>query len=260
MGDLGEDTAVRSCGKDRFKATLSGDWEIWGPMGGYVAACALRAAGAANPRSRPVAFSCHYLGVARFEDVDLLVETRKGGRTAASERVQVTQQGRPILDASVWSADANDGLEHDETVAPDVPGPNDLPGLEELVEDDEPPFPFWRNFDARPIDFESPWPPDGPRPARWREWLRFVPTAAWDDPWIDACRSVVLVDLPSWPAAHRPHAWSEPALIACRCSTCTWPSTSPPVTSRGCCATVRRRCRRTGSSVGTLACGRPVGD
>ena len=37
---------------------LSADWEIWGPMGGYVAACALRAAGASTeqlatrPRSR----------------------------------------------------------------------------------------------------------------------------------------------------------------------------------------------------------------
>jgi acyl-CoA thioesterase-2 len=27
-------------------------------------------------------------------------------------------------------------------------------------------------------------------------------------------RSVILVDLPSWPSAHRPHAWSNPAFIA----------------------------------------------
>jgi acyl-CoA thioesterase-2 len=38
--------------------------------------------------------------------------------------------------------------------------------------------------------------------------LRFKPTAAYDDPWADAARVVILVDLPSWPAASRPHAWS----------------------------------------------------
>ena len=42
MGDLEVDTAVRPCGDGHFEATLSSDWEIWGPMGGYVAACALR--------------------------------------------------------------------------------------------------------------------------------------------------------------------------------------------------------------------------
>ena len=97
VGDLASDTAVEPCGEGRYQATLSGDWEIWGPMGGYVAACALRAAGASSEHPRPVAFSCHYLGVARFEPVDLRVETRKRGRTAGSQRVEVTQEGRAIL-------------------------------------------------------------------------------------------------------------------------------------------------------------------
>ena len=58
MGDLAIDTAVRALPNDgHYEATLSADWEIWGPMGGYVAACALRAAGASTrncvrPRSR----------------------------------------------------------------------------------------------------------------------------------------------------------------------------------------------------------------
>ena len=51
MGDLAIDTAVRARGDGLFEATLSADWEIWGPMGGYVAACALRAAGAVDPRT-----------------------------------------------------------------------------------------------------------------------------------------------------------------------------------------------------------------
>jgi acyl-CoA thioesterase II len=216
MGDLSVDTAVVEIADGSYRATLSSEWEIWGPMGGYVAACALRAAGASGAHSRPAAFSCHYLGVARFGEVDLRVETRRDGRTATSQRVEVTQEGRPILDAMVWSVkDGTDGLEHDETEPPDVPGPDGLPTIRELVgEEAEPPYPFWNNFDSKPLEFEADWPPSGPLAARWRSWMRFIPTSRFTDAWVDAARSVILVDLPSWPSAHRPHAWSEPPFTA----------------------------------------------
>ena len=153
--------------------------------------------------------------MARFEPVDIRVETRKRGRTASSQRVEVTQDGRPILDAMVWSVSDVEGLEHDETVAPDVLGPETLPSIQDLVpEDAQSPFPFWNNLEAKPIDFEVEWPPPEPRPARWQEWLRFTPTATFDDPWVDAARCVILVDLPSWPSAHRPHAWRRPPFMA----------------------------------------------
>src|SRR5690606_11741930 len=77
--------------------------------------------------------------------------------------------------------------------------------------------PFWSNFDSKPLDFVRPWPPEGPLPARWRQWLRFE---VWDagaaavDPWLAAARLVLLADLPSWPSGHRPHAWKQPAVIA----------------------------------------------
>jgi len=215
VGDLREDTAVEAQGDGRYTAVLSRDWEIWGPMGGYVAACALRAAGEPVDHPRPVAFSCHYLGVARFEPVDIRVVPRRMGRTAGSQRVEMTQEGRPILDAMVWSAVEVEGLEHDETTPPDVPGPDELPSIEELLpEDAEPPFAFWNNLDGKPLQFEKDWPPEGPRPAQWREWLRFRPTATYADTWTDAARSVILVDLPSWPSAHRPHAWRQPPFMA----------------------------------------------
>jgi acyl-CoA thioesterase-2 len=215
MGDLAADTAVRDLGDGRYEATLSRDWEIWGPMGGYVASCALRAAGAATDHQRPAAFSCHYLSVAKFEAVDIHVSTRKAGRSAMSQRVEMVQDGRAILDAMVWSVADNEGLEHDETVMPDVPRPDALADIRDLVpEDAAPAFPFWRNLDAKPLAFEAQWPPDGPRPAQWAEWLRFTPTATYDDPWVDACRAVILVDLPSWPSAHRPHAYRQPGFTA----------------------------------------------
>jgi acyl-CoA thioesterase-2 len=216
MGDLAVQTEVRARGEGVYESTLSRDWEIWGPMGGYVAACALRSAGAETDGGRPAAFSCHYLSVAEFGPLDLRVTTLRDGKTASSRRVEATQGDRRILEAIVWSVrDGIEGLEHDETVPPDVPPPDELPSIEELLpEDAQPPFPFWNNFDAKPIHFEVDWPPDGPRPASWQEWLKFLPTASYDDAWVDAARTVILVDLPSWPSAHRPHAWKQPPFTA----------------------------------------------
>ncbi len=218
MGDLAEQTALEETAPGVFRGHLSRDWEIWGPMGGYVAAHALRAVGSflgSATEARPVAFSCHYLGVARFEAIDLTVTPLREGRGASSFRVSITQAGRPILEALIWATAATEGLEHDEAVMPDVPGPSTLPDLVDLLPPDaEPPFPFWRNLTPKPVTFQLEWPPVGPLPAEWLKWLRFDPTAWWEDPWIDAGRTVILVDLPSWPAAVRPHAWSEPPWVA----------------------------------------------
>jgi acyl-CoA thioesterase-2 len=215
VGDLANDTALETVDDGRFRAVLNKDWEIWGPMGGYVAACALRAAGEVSSHPIPAALSCHYLGVGLFEPIDISVETRRSGRAATSLRVEVSQEGRSILDAMVWSTAEGEGLEHDESVPPAVPGPQSLPSIAELVGEDAPrPFPFWDNLEAKPIGFEPVWPPDGPRAASWQQWLRFVPTATFSDPWVDAARLVILVDLPSWPSAHRPHAWRQPPFTA----------------------------------------------
>ena len=50
-----------------YQATLSRDWEIWGPNGGYIAAIALRAAGAHSRFDRPATLVGHFLGVADFD-------------------------------------------------------------------------------------------------------------------------------------------------------------------------------------------------
>src|SRR5262245_401457 len=147
MGDLAADTAVESRGDGRYVARLSSDWEIWGPMGGYVAAVALRAAGEASPFERPASFSCHYLGVAAFGEIDAVVTPVRVGRQAASHHVALRQGERPILDAMVWSVADVEGLEHDVSDRPPVPGPDELRTSEELSDGAPPPFPFWHNFD-----------------------------------------------------------------------------------------------------------------
>jgi acyl-CoA thioesterase-2 len=214
MGSLAKDTEIDG-GDGRYTATLSRDWEIWGPMGGYVATVALRAAGAESRFDRPASFSCQFLGVASFDDdVELDVTMLRSARTAEALRVSMRQGDRAILEAQVWTADAIEGLDHDESVMPDVKLPSELLSMAELFPDGEPPFKFWYNLEAKPIVWSEDWPPPGPLPAVFQEWFRFTPDAVFDDPWVDAGRVLITIDVLSWPAASRPHAWKEAPIYA----------------------------------------------
>ncbi|HEX3795729.1 MAG TPA: thioesterase family protein [Acidimicrobiales bacterium] len=220
MGDLQLQTAVTPIGAAdgdgtrRFGATVHRDWEIWGPEGGYVAAIALRAAGQCSPFARPASFFCHYLAVADFDEVELTVTPLRSGRTVLSQRVEMTQGGRTILSAMVWSVGQVDGLAHDDTHPPEVPDPEGLPTPRQLWPDQEDQFNFWSNFDQRPIDYFESWPPPGPVAPTWRTWVRCLPESSFDDPWVDAARTLIVLDVMSWPAGSRPHAYSEPPFIA----------------------------------------------
>jgi acyl-CoA thioesterase-2 len=221
MGDLAQQTAVTPLdepsttpGPRRFRALVHDDWEIWGPEGGYVAAIALRAAGVASPFARPASFFCHYLSVAAFAPVDLVVTPLRSGRTVLSQQVEMTQEGRPILQAMVWSVGEVEGLVHHDLRPPAVPDPDELPSTEELRAVRPNRFKFWENFDQRPIDYFDPWPPTEAAAPLWRTWVRCTPRATFDDPWIDAARTLVVLDVLSWPAGSRPHAYLEPQFIA----------------------------------------------
>jgi acyl-CoA thioesterase-2 len=215
VGDVAVQTAVEAVGDGRYTAMVYADWEIWGPGGGYVAALALRAAGAESPLARPASFFCHYLSVAAFAPVELTVTSLRAGRTVLAQRVAMTQESRPVLEAMVWSVGAVEGLEHEDVDPPSVADPGDLPSPAELwPEEDRPGFAFWDNFDQRIIEWSDSWPPPGPLPPTWRTWVRCRPTATFADPWVDAARSLIVLDVGSWPAGSRPHAYLDPPFIA----------------------------------------------
>src|SRR5688572_8793063 len=111
MGNLADETKVEG-GGGRWTASFHPDWEIWGPNGGYVAAVALRAAGAHTDMPRPASLLCHYLGVGKFAPVDIETKTLRKAKRAESVRVSITQEGKPIAEALVWCvADGIEGLE-----------------------------------------------------------------------------------------------------------------------------------------------------
>lgn len=208
MGDLDADTRVRQVDEGRFSATLSPDWEIWGPNGGYLASVALRAGGVAAQRARPASISAHFVGAGRSGAVDIATRINRSTRVATSVSVEITQDDRPWLVATVWGVDDDlTGLEHHSTERPDVPrDPDQLPSAIELL-GDRPgmPHPFWTNLDQRPLTWVDDWDRRVATDPRVAAWVRFVPSATFDDPWVDACRSLILIDLDSWPSATRPH-------------------------------------------------------
>src|SRR5256885_1195886 len=99
MGNLGVDTAVECVDEHHYRGTLNRDWAIWGPMGGYIASYALRAVGESSAFPRPASFACHYLAVAAFEDVDVVVTPLRTSKVAGSYRAEILQGDRRILEA-----------------------------------------------------------------------------------------------------------------------------------------------------------------
>jgi acyl-CoA thioesterase-2 len=220
MGDLADDTAVEEIGPGRYRAHLSREWEIWGPNGGYLAVVALRAAGAHTALRRPASFTCHFLGVADFDDVDLEVRALRESRRVASLAVSMRQHDKPVLEAIAWIVGEVDGLEHDAAPLPDVDAPEDVPSvaehLERLGEDVEqnPYHRFWSNFEQRPLQWIDNWEEREAGDPHFLSWYRYVPRDTFDDPFVDAGRSLLLLDTMGWPAAVRAYRPGDMAYYA----------------------------------------------
>lgn len=202
MGDLEHDTAIERVAEGRYRARISSDWALWGPVGGYVAAIALRAAGAHAAMPLPASLSCHYLAPARFDTVDIEVDCLRTSRNAKSLIVRMTQHDTRVLDALVW------------TVAADIPGPErrlveppDVPSPREVAEIPLNPRlasgtsatatatgTFWQNLELRTLAF------DEARSDEVHSWAKFRPRAYFDDPWLDACRELITIDTAIFPA------------------------------------------------------------
>jgi acyl-CoA thioesterase II len=216
MGDLGQDTAVEEVERGRYRAHLSRDWEIWGPNGGYLAVVALRAAGAYTPLRRPATFTCHFLGVADFDDVDLEVRPLRESKRAASLAVTMRQHDRPVLEAMTWVIGDAEGLKHDAAPMPEVPAADGLPSIRDLLEEEQrgPYHKFWSNFDERPTRWIANWDEREPEDPEFRSWFRYVPRDTFADPFVDAGRALLLIDTLGWPAAVRAYRPADIAFYA----------------------------------------------
>lgn len=212
---LDEATEVEGEGEDgKFGIRLSEAWEIWGPSGGYLAAIALRAAGRCAEIPRPASFYCHFLSSPDFDEVELAVEAAKRGRRSESLAVRMSQGGKEVLFALVRTAAEAPGYSHQEPTAPEVSSPEDSEPRPRL-KDGRPIYPFWGNVSCRRPE---PRPEEGA--AATREWVRFEPTPAFEDPFLDAARPLILLDTFGWPAAY--HRYRRADDLAPNLDTSAW--------------------------------------
>lgn len=202
MGLFQDDTAVREEGGKLF-ATLSRAWEIWGPNGGYVSAIGLRAAAKIAPADhRPATISVQYLSVGQFDVVDIEAEPVRKGRNAWCVNVALTQNGKRLLQAQIWTTNKADGPAKTDRTMPDVAHHSALKTWSELFPDGARSFPFWDNFDGKPIRAALRGEAD-PCGSVVQNWNRFQGFAATDDPFLDCARALVMIDTYPWIAFGR---------------------------------------------------------
>ncbi|MFG2103302.1 thioesterase family protein [Micromonospora echinaurantiaca] len=192
MGDLASDTEVESVAPGRFAATLSADWQLVGPNGGYLAAVALRAGQRLADRYRPASMSCQFLAPARFGRVELTGTVLRVTERATALRVAMFQSGDQLLEAQVWATpEQPEGPVVAWHEMPAAPGPDRLPDLKARLAAAGAWVPRWHDSVTLRVV-------PGPTPEL--TWARFRPVPAFDEPWLDACRALILVDSLQWPA------------------------------------------------------------
>jgi acyl-coenzyme A thioesterase PaaI-like protein len=102
MGSFDQATAVQRAGEGRYVAELDAGYGFEQALnGGYLMAVLTRAALDASGRPHPITTAASFLRVARPGRADVIVESRKAGRTAEVARVTLAQEGVPVVDALI---------------------------------------------------------------------------------------------------------------------------------------------------------------
>ncbi len=218
MADLAVDTQVLGNGCN-WTATVSEDWMVWSPNGGYLAAIALRAAASQAPTMVPASLECHFLKTAQPGPVNLSVRTLRASRRAHSLGVRMAQGDADILEALVWMVSPGmDGYKRRSRPAPPAASPSDLRSLDGLT----PPGVWdwcrlWERVEERPLDDlerHAAWPGETFSEPTRRSWVRFRPPLTSDHPVVDAGRSLIAIDVFPYIAANMIHGYDELTHVA----------------------------------------------
>jgi hypothetical protein len=105
-----EATAARPLGAGRYAVLPDERFALGGAVnGGVLLASMLRAVLDGSPHPYPVATSAHFLRVARCEPAEVHVTWLKEGRTAATARATLVQDGKPIVETVVTTGALESG-------------------------------------------------------------------------------------------------------------------------------------------------------
>jgi acyl-CoA thioesterase-2 len=163
-------------------------------FGGQVIAQALAAAERTVTSDR-AAHSLHAYflrGGSEDHEIEYTVARDFDGKSFSNRRVVATQQGAPILNFTASFQRSQDGLHHQESVMPDVPGPDELPSEADLrrqFADQMDPAHRHQFTQPRPIEL---------RGVESRHWVNAAPAPPYAHSWFRA-----VAPLPDDPAIHR---------------------------------------------------------
>lgn len=210
-------SATQLSGSDgNFQIELSDRWRLWGPSGGYMSAIALRAAGEISNLTRPVSYYCHFLKSPAFDEVQVEAVFERAGRLSESISITFSQNGEPVLKALVRTAADSTGHTHDDAQIPTSTLPDEIepfrysgPGSDE--------FTYWNQFERRPVLPIAR--KESLRPIS-REWVRSLPIASFDDPFLDAARPLMMLDTFGYLAARQ--KYTDGPLFAPNLDTSAW--------------------------------------
>jgi len=207
---LADDTALTPDGDGRWRAELSDEWRIWTLNGGYLAAVLLRAASEHTGLGRPASLHCHLVGAGHAGPAEVTAEVVQQGRRASSIRLRMTQDGRPVMEALVWGVAGTTGVDFDRATPPDLPPPSSFQSRRDRG-DDAPSYPFHHRLHWRSPEWltHEEWSTRAAGAPRVQAWYALTEDCDLSDPWLDACRQTVLLDLFGWPAAVRALAGGE---------------------------------------------------
>jgi acyl-CoA thioesterase-2 len=198
MPDFERDTRVIETAEG-LQTTLSPDWQVMGPQGGYVAAIALRAmAGLVQPGFWPVALTAQYLAAAADGPAQVEARLLRQGRQAAFTTATVRQGERNELGASASFFHPVDGPARLALAPPALPPPEDCISMNPAPPGQR--FPFHENYDLRlPEDMFSQTNGD----EDFIFWARYREQSWEGDLVVQAASLIPLLDLAVFPASFR---------------------------------------------------------
>jgi acyl-CoA thioesterase II len=185
--------------------TFSGPGDIeneYGIFGGHLLGQGVAAAGRTVPEDRPIhSFHAYFVaGAAAVGDLEYRVERIRDGGTFAHREVRAFRDGRELFRLTASFQGVEEGLEWESAPShgPQLPGPESLPDLGELLAShSEPVFDEYWTHRPRAVELRyahAPWAVAGPaEDLGIRVWWR-TPRPVGDDPQLHAAVAAFVAD------------------------------------------------------------------
>ncbi len=184
-----------------FKIDFQEQTVLWWVNGGFVAGALLRAAEQSSRHERPTSMSVQFASPVRAGESDMEVSQLSAANSAQLHEVRLSQAKKLRAIGHVWSLDERRGPVQREARMPDVPHPDELRPIEDVMEPGESnPTKFWDVFEQRPIN-KVKWRERRHYAPRFLRWFRYREPDTSSSLYMRAAMALPIIDTMGIPAA-----------------------------------------------------------